>query len=116
MLASLGVDLSPIGTDTFVVSGVPEGYSAEQGKVERMVADLVLILASGVKGALKETMAASMAEKFAFLGASGSGQIASPLQAKRLVDSLLASDNPEFTSGGKRIISVIPLAELDKRF
>ncbi|MBO7543982.1 MAG: DNA mismatch repair endonuclease MutL [Bacteroidales bacterium] len=116
MLASLGFDISPFGNDTVVVSGVPEGYSAEQGKVERMVADLVLILASGVKGALKETMAASMAEKFAFLGASGSGQIASPLQAKRLVDSLLASDNPEFTSGGKRIISVIPLAELDKRF
>ncbi|MBR6002132.1 MAG: DNA mismatch repair endonuclease MutL [Bacteroidales bacterium] len=116
MLASLGFDISPFGNDTVVVSGVPEGYSAEQGKVERMVADLALILSSGVKGALKETMAASMAEKFAFLGASGAAQAMSPLQAKRLVDSLLASDNPEFTSGGKRIISVIPLLELDKRF
>ena len=116
MLSSLGFDISPFGADTVVVSGVPEGYSAEQGKVERMVADLILILASGVRGALKETMAASMAEKFAFLGASGAGQPLSPLQAKRLVDQLLASDNPEFTSGGKRIISVIPLAELDKRF
>ena len=116
MLASLGFDISPFGNDTVVVSGVPEGYSAEQGKVERMVADLALILSSGVKGALKETMAASMAEKFAFLGASGAAQAMSPLQAKRLVDSLLASDNPEFTSGGKRIISVIPLPELDKRF
>ena len=116
MLSSLGFDISPFGNDTVVVSGVPEGYSAEQGKVERMVADLVLILSSGVKGALKETMAASMAEKFAFLGASGAAQVMSPLQAKRLVDSLLASDNPEFTSGGKRIISVIPLTELDKRF
>ena len=116
MLSSLGFDISPFGGDTIVVSGVPEGYSAEQGKVERMVADLVLILSSGVKGALRETMAASMAEKFAFLGASGAGQIGSPVQARRLVDQLLASDNPEFTSGGKRIISVIPLPELDKRF
>ena len=115
MLASLGFDIAPFGGDTVVVSGVPEGYSAEQGKVERMVADLILILSSGVRGALKETMAVSMAEKFAFLGASGA-QSVSTVQAKHLVDSLLASDNPEFTSGGKRIISVIPLSELDKRF
>ena len=62
------------------VAGVPEGYSAEKGRVERMVSDLILILASGVKGALKETMTASMAEKFAFLGAAGSSQPLSALQ------------------------------------
>ena len=116
MLSSLGFDITPFGNDTVVVAGVPEGYSAEKGKVERMVSDLILILASGVKGALRETMTASMAEKFAFLGASGSSQPLSALQARQLVDALLASDNPEFTSGGKRILSVIPLQELDKRF
>ena len=116
MLSSLGFDITPFGNDTVVVAGVPEGYSAEKGKVERMVSDLILILASGVKGALRETMTASMAEKFAFLGASGSGQPLSALQARQLLDALLSSDNPEFTSGGKRILSVIPLQELDKRF
>ena len=116
MLSSLGFDITPFGNDTVVVAGVPEGYSAEKGKVERMVSDLLLILASGVKGALRETMTASMAEKFAILGASGNVQPLSALQARQLVDALLSSDNPEFTSGGKRILSVIPLQELDKRF
>ena len=116
MLSSLGFDITPFGNDTVVVAGVPEGYSAEKGRVERMVSDLILILASGVKGALKETMTASMAEKFAFLGAAGSSQPLSALQARQLLDALLSSDNPEFTSGGKRILSVIPLQELDKRF
>ncbi len=116
MLSSLGFDITPFGNDTVVVAGVPEGYSAEKGRVERMVSDLILILASGVKGALKETMTASMAEKFAFLGAAGSSQPLSALQARQLLDALLSSDNPEFTSGGKRILSVIPVQELDKRF
>jgi len=33
-----------------------------------------------------------------------------------LVDSLLSSDNPEYTSSGKRIISILPVDEMDKRF
>jgi len=57
-----------------------------------------------------------MAGKFALLGAAGGDKLSSPLEAQRLVDALLQSDNPEYTPGGKKIISIIGADELEKRF
>ena len=58
----------------------------------------------------------NLAQKFAVLGACSAGSITSPLEAQRLVDALLQSENPEFTSAGKRIIAIIAAEELEKRF
>ena len=115
MLASVGFDITPFGTDTVVVNGVPEGYSTEAGKVQTMVGDLILVL-SDDHGSLPEMMEQSLAQKFAVLGASGGEKPASPVEAQRLLDALLSSDNPEFTSSGRRIISILPLDEIDRRF
>ena len=115
MLKRLGFDIEAFGTDTVVVNGVPEGYSTEAGKVHTMVGDLILILADD-HSALPEMMEQSLAQKFAVLGASGGDQITSPVEAQRLLDALLSSSNPEFTSAGRRIISILPLDELEKRF
>ena len=57
-----------------------------------------------------------MAGKFAILGASGGDKLTSPLEAQRLVDALLQSDNPEYTPSGKKIISIVALEELEKKF
>jgi hypothetical protein len=43
-------------------------------------------------------------------------EISSPVEAQRLVDELLGSSNAEYTSGGLRIISIIPSEELDSKF
>ena len=115
LLKSLGFDIAPFGNDTVVVSGVPEGYSAEQGKVETLLADVLLIL-KDENGALPGVMEQGLAQKFAVLGACSARSITSPLEAQRLVDALLQSDNPEFTSAGKRIIAIIGADELEKRF
>ena len=115
LLKSLGFDIAPFGNDTVVVSGVPEGYSAEQGKVEGLMADILLIL-KDEHGALPGVMEQNLAQKFAFLGACSARSITSPLEAQRLVDALLRSENPEFTSAGKRIIAIIGADELEKRF
>ena len=115
LLKRLGFDIEAFGTDTVVVNGVPEGYSTEAGKVHTMVGDLTLILADD-HGSLPETMVQSLAQKFAVLGASGGEKLSSPTEAQRLVDALLSSSNPEFTSSGRRIISILPLDEIDKRF
>ena len=98
-----------------VVSGVPEGYDATPGRVETLVGDLLLIL-SDESGGLPEVMEQSLAQKFAVLGASASGKMTSPLEAQRLVDALLQSENPEFTAAGRRIISIVPADDLEKRF
>ncbi len=115
LLRSLGFDIAPFGNDTVVVSGVPEGYSAEQGKVESLLEDILLILRDE-HGALPGVMEQNLAQKFAVLGACSAGSITSPLEAQRLVDALLQSENPEFTSAGKRIIAIIAAEELEKRF
>ena len=115
LLQRLGFDITPFGTDTIVVSGVPEGYSCESGKVETMVYDLLLILNDSSKN-LKEMMDSSTALKFAKLGASTGRNIGSVQEAQVLVDALLNCENAEFTPSGQRIISILTLDELEKRF
>ena len=115
MLSSLGFDITPFGTDTVVVNGVPEGYSVEAGKVQTMVGDLLLILSEDY-AALPEMMMANMASRVARLGALNPEEITSPVEAQRLIDALLTSENAEYTSSGKRIISIVPFDEIDKRF
>jgi DNA mismatch repair protein MutL len=115
LLRSLGFDIAPFGNDTVVVSGVPEGYSAQQGVVEGLVADLLLIL-KDEHSALPGVMEQNLAQQFAVLGACSASPITSPLEAQRLLDALLQSENPEFTSAGKRIIAIIPAEDLEKRF
>ncbi|MBO4635164.1 MAG: DNA mismatch repair endonuclease MutL [Bacteroidales bacterium] len=115
LLRQLGFDIAPFGSDTVVVNGVPEGFSAEPGKAETLVGDLLLILADD-HSALPGVMEQSLAQRFALLGAAGGDKLSSPLEAQRLVDALMQSGNPEFTSAGKRIISLVPLQDLEKRF
>ena len=115
LLKRLGFDIEAFGSDTVVVNGVPEGYVTDPGKVHTMVGDLILIL-NDDHGALPEMMVQSLAQKFAVLGASGGERLSSPVEAQRLLDALLGSTNPEFTSSGRRIISILPLDEIDKRF
>ena len=115
LLKKLGFDIVPFGTDTVVVNGVPEGYSAESGKAETLVSDLLLILHDD-QASLPGVMEQSLAQKFAVLGASSGEKISSPQEAQRLVDALLQSENPEFTAAGKRILSILPVDELEKRF
>ena len=113
LLRKLGFDISPFGPDTVVVSGVPDGFGT--GSVETLVGDLLLIL-SDDPASLPGVLEQSLAQKFAVLGASGGEKLRSPLEAQRLVDALLQSENPEFTAAGKRILSLLGTDELEKRF
>ncbi len=115
LLARLGFDIVPSGTDAVVVNGVPEGYSCESGKVTQLVGDLVYILSEDSQ-ALPEMMQQRLAEKFAALGASHADPLLSPQEAQRLIDALFASSNAELTPGGRRIVHLVPLAEIDKQF
>ena len=115
LLRSLGFDITPFGTDTVVVNAVPEGFSAEPGKVQTLVGDLLLIL-SDESVSLPEMMNSAMAAKFAVLGAASTAPMDSLVEAQRLLDALLSSQNPEYTSSGRKILYVIPEEELDKHF
>ena len=115
LLGRLGFDITPFGTDTIAVNGVPEGYSCEPGRIEQMTADIAAIL-SEERSALPEIMQQSVAERFANLESASGGPLDSPLEAQRLIDTLFASENAEVTSDGKRIVCIVPVSELDKKF
>ena len=115
MLASLGFDIAPFGEDSVVVNGVPQGYSAEEGKIRKMVADLEMVL-TDVPSVLPQTVLGSLAEKFAILGASHGDGVTTPAAARQLLDALLKTENPERTSGGKTTLVIVPQEELDKKF
>ena len=115
MLAGIGFDIAPFGTDTIVVNGVPEGFSAEEGKVITMVGDLTRILAED-HSALPEMMTANLASSFARLGALNCETVTDSRQAQRLIDSLFACENSEYTISGRRIVSVMSVDDIDGRF
>ena len=115
LLSRLGFDITPFGTDTVVVGGVPEGYSCEESAVCQLVDDILIILSEG-SGALSEVMQQRMAEKFAILSASGCETISTPIEAQRLIDTLFASENAEFTPSGKRIVNILGIEDIDKMF
>jgi hypothetical protein len=57
-----------------------------------------------------------MAEKFAKMGSARGEKITSAQQARKLIDSLFGCSNAEFTSSGLKILSIIPLGEIDSKF
>jgi hypothetical protein len=42
--------------------------------------------------------------------------VTDPAQAQRLIDDLFACENPEYTSNGRKVISLVSVDELDKKF
>ena len=115
MLASMGFDITPFGHDTVVVNGVPEGYSAEPGKVQAMIGDLLLVLADD-HSSLPEMMISNIASRMAKLGSFSADPVTNPAEAQRLLDQLFASENAEYTSSGRRIAALFPIEEIDKKF
>ena len=80
-----------------------------------MIQDLLLIL-SDDSVSLPGVMESSMAEKIALLGASTREQLSSPMEARALLDALLSSSNPELTISGKKTMTVMTAAQIDKLF
>lgn len=115
ILTKLGFDITPFGTDTIVVNGVPEGYSCEAGKVQTMVFDLLLIL-SDDSSSLPGVMESAMAEKIALMGAFSGAALTSPMEARHLLDALISSSNAELTGSGKRIMTIVTTSQVEKLF
>lgn len=115
VLKGFGFDIAPFGTDSVVVNAIPAGYSSEEGRVETMVGDLLLLLQDN-HSIIFELVRSDMAGKLAVLGASGYDGVRNADEAQRLVDALMASTNPEFTAAGRKTMVIIPADELDRKF
>lgn len=115
LLRSLGFDIAPFGNDTIVVNGMPEGFQVDQNSVEEAMAE-VLIALSDNHTALLGMMESAMAEKFAKMAASEGKPIETVSAAKSLMDSLFACSNSEYTSNGRKIMTIMTIDDIEKRF
>lgn len=115
LLRSLGFDIAPFGNDTIVVNGMPEGFQVDQNSVEEAMAE-VLIALSDNHTALPGMMESAMAEKFAKMSASEGKPIETVSAAKSLMDSLFACSNSEYTSNGRKIMTIMTIDDIEKRF
>lgn len=115
LLSSLGFDITPFGNDTIVVNGIPEGFSLDESKVEALMADILLALNEN-HASLAGMMDARIAERLAAAGSEAGTAMTSPVEAQRLIDNLFSSSNSEYTSKGNRIMNILSLDEIDKRF
>lgn len=114
-LSALGFDIVSFGNDSVVVNAVPDGLSCEEGKVRQMVQDMTLILSDNPDGPVQDSVFSSLAARFATLE-SLNFSIDNEKEAQALVDSLFACENSELTPAGKRILGIISVEELDKKF
>ncbi|MGP1392869.1 MAG: DNA mismatch repair endonuclease MutL [Candidatus Cryptobacteroides sp.] len=115
LLSSLGFDITAFGNDTIVVNGVPEGFSLDEGRIETLMADILLALNDNHHN-IAGIMESGIAERFARIGSEGGPAMTSPVEAQRLIDNLFSSSNSEFTSKGNRIMNILSLDEIEKRF
>ena len=115
LLKSLGFDITPFGNDTIVVNGMPEGFQVDRNSVEAAMADVLIVLTDNHM-ALPGMMESSMAEKFAKMGASEGKPVESPVEARSLMDALFACSNSEYTSNGRKIMTVMSPEDIDKMF
>lgn len=115
LLRSLGFDIAPFGNDTIVVNGMPEGFQVDQNSVEEAMAE-VLIALSDNHTALPGMMESAMAKKFAKMAASEGKPIETVSAAKSLMDSLFACSNSEYTSNGRKIMTIMTIDDIEKRF
>lgn len=115
LLQSLGFDIAPEGEDSVSVNAIPDSYAGNLDKIDSIVSDLCTILSDGTS-TLNEMMQSSLARKFALLGALNAQKPDSPQKALQLLDTLFACENSETTPDGRKIVSVMPVAEIEKRF
>lgn len=114
-LERLGFDITPFGTDSVVVNAVPEGMSCEEGKVRTMLDDIVAVLSEPGSG-LQEVLNQRMAARFAALGAASFEIGSDPMAPRKLIDTLFACENAELTPGGRKIVAIVGIDEIENKF
>lgn len=115
MLTDLGFGIAVFGTDSISVSALPEGYRSDELSVQECVAELLQILEEG-HHSLPEMMQATLARRFAELGAARSESLRTAYEATCLLDELFACENSELTPSGKRISLLTPMEDIEKKF
>lgn len=113
LLSRLGFDFSRFSASAIAVSSIPDGLVDDKMSVCAMMFELVTALsqeqtalAGSVYGPLAEKLAKSAARAVKLPSCAG--------DAGTLIDKLYDCENPEYTSDGKKTVSVLKAEDLEK--
>jgi DNA mismatch repair protein MutL len=109
-LAAIGFDLSPFGSNTYVVRGLPPGVSTgeEKGIIDEVL-DYLKHDATDATGRHRQQLIARMARRLA----RNVQDLAQQESQQALVDELFACSQPEYTPGGKKIFTLVKKDKLE---
>lgn len=110
-LGRVGFDISPFGKNTFVVQGIPSGLPAgEEKNVLDEVIDQLKHEANDATTKRTESFLANMAKRLS----RNTVAIGQKENQQALIDELFACSQPELTTDGKKIFTMLRKDELDK--
>ncbi len=104
LILALGFDFDAIGTDTFLVRGIPADMPAEdEQKSFEALAEQIKESYGELKTGQSDALARSLAKRFSrhYLTKL------SPLELTKLIDQLFASSNPNYTPTGELIFTML---------
>jgi DNA mismatch repair protein MutL len=112
-LRALGFDFDVFGKTAIVINGVPPEVQELDIKI---LFDQLLEQFKRTQQDIRLTRSEQLARTLAQNAARAAAGQMSPERMLVLIDQLFACETPAYTPGGKSIISIIPLGDLDARF
>lgn len=110
-LARIGFDISPFGKNTFVVQGIPSGLPpGEEKNVLDEVVEQLKHESPDATAKRSEKLLANMAKRLS----RNTSAISQKENQQALIDELFACSQPEHTTDGRKIFTLMRKDELDK--
>lgn len=111
-LNKLGFDLRDFGKNMFVINGYPSDTFHDPVKIIENLLITYKESQNDIKIGIKEKIALSLAESCAI----NYGKSLTPEEMRELIDRLFACESPNYSPSGKKILIIIEMEELEKRF
>ncbi len=110
-LSKLGIEISELGSTTITVNSCPAGIDPPdlQEMVESLLEEYKQT-GQKVGGSVSKGVAGALAKA----ASKGMDRHLQPTEIQQLVDELFACENPGYCPGGKKIITIITLDEIEK--
>ncbi len=112
-LHALGFDVRDFGSNTVVLNGCPADLS---NPAPRELLESILHEYKNKQTDIKVKARERLIMSLAAASAIRYGKSLSTAEMQELVDRLFACENPNYSPGGRPVISIIPLDEIDKKF
>jgi DNA mismatch repair protein MutL len=110
-LTRLGFDIRRFGINTVIINGCPSHL--QNGDPVKVIEELLedYKATQGIKSSVEEKVAQSLSKASAI----NYGKILGMEEMRDLVDNLFACSNPNFSPGGKQILTIVTMEELEKK-